>query len=164
MRKYVAVVLFCLAIISGVFTLLFSSPKYQIGDKILVGRYCDTAYEAFIDSDGCPECEFKEDIATVNVNNDFAVWISSTKDKELMLVKMKMKEGKYCSLDDFTIIKIKDCNSSKFEREFTLGEEKLLLYTICPSSDFKNEDVRTEKFIYNNKSFIFAYKIVHNSY
>ena len=161
MRKYIAVVLVCLAIIAGVFTLLFSSPKYQIGDEIFVGKYCDTAYEAFIDSGGCPEYDFKEELATVNINNSFAVWISSTKTDEFMLVKMRTEDGKYCSLDDFTIIKIKDCNNSALEREFTLGEEKLLLYTICPFSDLKSEkNVNINNFICKNCSFVFAYKII----
>lgn len=48
------------------------------------------------------------------------------------------------------------------EREITLGEEKLLQYTIFPTSDFKNKkDIVTEEFNYKNKSYVFAYKIAN---
>lgn len=162
MRKYIAIVLVILAMVAGVLTFLFSSPRYQIGDYIFEGKYLDTAYDAFIGSGGCPEYELDEELATITVTNNFAVWITSTKTDEFMLVKMSLKNGQYCSLDSFKIIKIADCNISELEKEFTLGEEKLLLFTICPSSEFKKEDVITERFFYKNKSFVFAYKIVDN--
>lgn len=160
MRKYVAIILGVLAVIVGVLTFYFSSPKYQIGDDIIVGEYVNTAYDAYINSGGCHEYELGEELATIPVTNNYAIWIASTKINEFMLVKMSTKNGKYCSLDDFTIIKIKDCNTPKLEREITLGEEKLLQYTIFPTSDFKNKkDIVTEEFNYKNKSYVFAYKI-----
>lgn len=167
MRKLVLCVLVILAVTVSIFTFFFSSPKYQIGDNIIEGKYLDTAYEAFINSGGCPEFEFKSELATVDVNNEFAIWIASTETDEFMLVKMSLKKGQYCSLDDFTIIKITDCNIYKLEREFTLGKDKSLQYTIIPYNKFKKEEntsIKTNNFIYNNKSFVFVYKIVDNSY
>ena len=164
MRKYVLLIIAVLAVIVGVLGFFFSSPKYQIGDEIIEGKYLDTAYEAFMDSGGFPEFEFENDLATIDIDDNFAIWIASTKTDEFMLVKMSIKDGKYCSLDDFTIIKIKDCNTSKLERENTLGGEKLLQYSIIPSADYKTEEnVKTESFIYKNKPFVFAYKIVDNN-
>ncbi len=164
MRKYVLLIIAVLAVIVGILGFFFSSPKYQIGDNIIEGKYLDTAYEAFVDSDGCPEYEFENDLATIDINNNFAIWIASTKTREFMLVKMSIKDGKYCSLDDFTIIKIKDCNTSKLERENTLGDKKLLQYSIVPSVDYKAmKNVKTENFIYKNKPFVFAYRIVDNN-
>lgn len=161
MRKYVLLTIAVLAVIAGILGFFFSSPKYQISDNIIEGKYLDTAYEAFVDSGGFPEYEFESDLATIDINNSFAVWIASTKTNEFMLVKMSIKDGKYCSLDDFTIIKIKNCNTSKLERENTLGDKKLLKYSIIPSADYEPiENVKTENFIYKNKSFVFAYKIV----
>lgn len=165
MRKYVFCVLVILAVIAGIFEFLFSSPRYQILDDIIVGTYFDTAYEAYLDSDGCSEFEVDEELATIDINNDFAVWITSTKTNEFMLLKMRLKNGQYCSLNNCTIIKIKDCNISELEREFTLGKEKLLQYTILPSSDFQkgnDSSIKTNNFIYNDKSYVLAYKIVDN--
>lgn len=165
MRKYVAIILAVLAVIVGVLTFYFSSPKYQIGDDIIVGEYVSTAYDAFINSGGCPEYEVDEELATIPITNNYAIWIASTKTNEFMLVKMSLKNSKYCSLDDFAIIKITDCNISELERDFTLGKEKLLQYTICPTSDFKQKkSIAKESFLYKDKSFVFAYKIVDNSY
>lgn len=163
MRKYIAIVLVILAMVAGVLTFCFSSPKYQIGDNIIEGKYLNTAYDAFMNSGGCPEYEVYEELATIPITKNYAIWITSTKTDEFMLVKMSLKNGKYCSLDDFTIIKITDCNISELEREFTLGKEKLLQYTICPTSDFKQKkDIVNEGFLYKDMSFVFAYKIVDN--
>ncbi len=163
MRKYILCILVIFATIAGIFTLFFSSPKYQIGDNIIEGKYLDTAYEAFIDSGGCPEYELNKELATIIVNDNFAVWIASTKTEEFMLVKMSLKNEQFCSLDDFAIITITNCNIPELEREFTLGEERLLQYTIIPASDFKNEEnIKTKNFIFENKSYVFAYKIIDN--
>lgn len=72
---------------SGCFITVFSSSKYQVGDYIYEGKYFDTAYDAFVDSGGCSEYELGEELATIKVTNDFAVWIASTKTHEFMLVK-----------------------------------------------------------------------------
>ena len=163
MRKYVLLIIVILAVIAGIWSFFFSPPKYQIGDKIFVGRYVDTAYEAFMDSDDVDEGEFEKDLATIDITNSFAIWIASTKTDEFMLVKMSIKDGKYCSLDDYSIIKIKDCNVPDLDMENTLGDKKLLQFTIIPSSDYREmENVKTEEFIYRNKSFVFAYRIVDN--
>ena len=80
-----------------------------------------------------------------------------------MLVKMSLNNELFCSLDDFAIITITNCNIPELEREFTLGEERLLQYTIIPASDFKNEEnIKTKNFIFENKSYVFAYKIIDN--
>lgn len=161
MRKYVSIILVILAVTVGVFTFFFSSSKNQIGDYILEGDYFNTAYDAFIKSGGCSEYEFSKELATVKVTNNFAIWITNTKTNEFMLVKMSLKNGQYCSLDDFIIIKTTDYSISQLEREFSLGEEKSLLFTICPSSDFKEEEsIKTASFDFKNKSFVFAYKVV----
>ena len=65
MRKYILCILVIFATIAGIFTLFFSSPKYQIGDNIIEGKYLDTAYEAFIDSVGCLEYELNKELATI---------------------------------------------------------------------------------------------------
>ena len=49
MRKYVLLIIAVLAVIAGILGFFFSSPKYQIGDNIIEGKYLDTAYEAFVD-------------------------------------------------------------------------------------------------------------------
>ena len=165
MRKYISIVLVILAVIAGVYSFFFSSPRYQILDDIIVGTYFDTAYEAYLDSDGCSGFEVDEELATIDINNDFAVWIASTKTNEFIVLKMRLKNGQYCSLGNYIITKIKDCNSPELEREFTLGEEKWLHFTILPSSDFqKGENIKTKSFIFKNKSFVFAYRIVDNPY
>ena len=42
MRKYVLLTIAVLAVIAGILGFFFSSPKYQIGDNIIEGKYLDT--------------------------------------------------------------------------------------------------------------------------
>ena len=42
MRKYVLLTIAVLAVIAGILGFFFSSPKYQISDNIIEGKYLDT--------------------------------------------------------------------------------------------------------------------------
>lgn len=160
MRKKILILLVVLTLIAGVLSLLFSSSKYQVGDYIYEGKYFDTAYDAFVDSGGCSEYELDEELATIKVTNDFAVWIASTKTHEFMLVKMSLKNNQYCSLDDYYIISITNCNDPELVRSFTLGESGSLLYTICSPTESSNNDAMTESFYYKGKKYLFLYEII----
>lgn len=162
MRKYILAGLVLVGVIVGVLTLAFSSISYKDGDIEYNSKYYDSAYDAYENDDPYPLSEIENELATIVVNENNAIWIVSTDNDEFIFVKMSVKNNQYCSLGRYTVDEISNCHSSELDTEYTLGKKDILKFTVLPYSEFKHKDdksIKLEKFDYNNQTYVFAYKI-----
>lgn len=166
-KKWIPIVLPLIAIIMVVLLYFFYPSRYQVGDTIYEGKYFDSAYDAYNDDDTYPYSEIEEDLATININENYAMWIASTDHNEFITAKMSVKNNQYCSLGAYSASKISDCHSTKLEADDTLGDKDMLYSTILPYDEFKNKNdksIKIEKFNYKNTTYVYAYKVVHKAH
>ena len=108
----------------------------------------------------------KEEIITIDINSEFALWFAASADNELALVKMAVQNGKYFSLGDVSIYSENTLkqNTASLDGGFSLGNDTLR-YIILPEAKYKQsslekENYNTEYFEFIDDSYVFVYEVV----
>ena len=164
-RIIIGLFLFIIVIIWIIFYCFYPS-KDQVGDEINSGKYFDSAYDAYKDDDVYPYSKIEKELATININERFAMWIASTNHNEFIFAKMSLQNNQYCSLCDYAVIKVSNCNDPRLNEENTLGRNDIIKYTVLPYNKFNKKSdlsIKMQKFDYNNQTYVFAYRIVHKN-
>lgn len=124
-RIIIGLFLFIIVIIWIIFYCFYPS-KDQVGDEIYSGKYFDSAYDAYKDDDVYPYSKIEKELATININERFAMWIASTNHNEFIFAKMSLQNNQYCSLCDYAVIKVSNCNDPRLNEENTLGRNDII--------------------------------------
>lgn len=138
--------LISLLIIIAVLVLAFlfiPAGKLQIGNNIIYGDYYDTAYDAYLHND--EPVDIKKEIATVEVTDNYAVWLANTDTNELFVSLMDIKDGKYCSFGNFYCYgydtsDFKSTNIS-LDSDFQ-AENDIIKWEIVPESVYEKSNLK----------------------
>lgn len=163
-KKKIIPIIALIVLVIAIIGMVLQPNFIQIGDYVASDTYYDTAYEAYKKTDD--RLNIKEEIITIDINSEFALWFAASEDNELALVKMAVQNGKYFSLGDVSIYSENTLkqNIASLDDGFSLGNDTLR-YIILPEAKYKQsslekENYNTEYFEFIGDSYVFVYEVV----